>query len=441
MNAHLLMSTVFLVSSFASGQTMWYVDQASCPGPGNGTPAQPFCLIQDGILAAANGDTVLVLPGTYLENLDFLGKAITVRSRSGPVVTIIDANQAGSAVAFVTGEGPQSVIEGFTLTNGSGTPLGAGTGEGGGVACAGSSPTIRANHIVFNSPAAGGGISCRNGASPHIVGNYIGGNQAPNAGGGIYLTTNCSPLIQDNFIVGNTVARATGGGIYCGYSSAPTLVNNTITGNVALNFGAMFSYQSNPVITNTICWGNAPNELNASGTITYCVVQGGMAGTGNLNLDPLFADPGARDFHLQAGSPCRDLGDNSAPSLTAFDFEGDPRIAQGTVDIGADEFHPHLYTVRTVMPWANVEMRIVGDASASPVAIALGTGALPAPIPVPPFGDWWLLPPVYILFTGSVPATGIFAATGMLPGPAPYDLNFQGFVQSVFTNQLVLQVR
>ena len=74
--------------------------------------------IQAGIDAAVNGDTVLVAPGTYVEYIDFKGKAITVTSELGPDVTVIDGNQAGRVVTFNSGEGLDSVLEGFTITNG-----------------------------------------------------------------------------------------------------------------------------------------------------------------------------------------------------------------------------------------------------------------------------------------------------------------------------------
>ena len=89
---------------------------------------QDFSTIQGAIDAAVNGDTVRVAPGTYIENIDFLGKAITVASETGPDVTIIDGSSsvAGSVVSFTSGEGPTSVLNGFTVQNGDAS-------EGGGV--------------------------------------------------------------------------------------------------------------------------------------------------------------------------------------------------------------------------------------------------------------------------------------------------------------------
>src|SRR6185503_4343889 len=73
--------------------------------------------IQLAINASVSGDTVLVSPGTYVENINFLGKAITVTSVAGPEETIIDGNQAGSVVTFRSGEDRASTISGFTIQN------------------------------------------------------------------------------------------------------------------------------------------------------------------------------------------------------------------------------------------------------------------------------------------------------------------------------------
>src|SRR5262245_8716390 len=82
--------------------------------------------IQAAINAAGNGDTIEVAAGIYVENLNFLGKAVRVTSAQGADVTVIDGNQTGSVVSFVSGEGPQSVLNGFTLRNGRSTSRGGG---------------------------------------------------------------------------------------------------------------------------------------------------------------------------------------------------------------------------------------------------------------------------------------------------------------------------
>jgi nitrous oxidase accessory protein NosD len=77
--------------------------------------------IQQAIDSSANGDTVIVKPGTYVENIDFKGKAITLQSEKGADVTTIDGNKTGSVVTCKSGEGPDTVLDGFTITNGSGS--------------------------------------------------------------------------------------------------------------------------------------------------------------------------------------------------------------------------------------------------------------------------------------------------------------------------------
>lgn len=82
-----------------------------------------YSTIQGAINAAGNGDTVIVSPGTYTENINMLGKAITLRSTDpldGNVVlsTIIDGGAAGSVIICNSGESVSTVIDGFLMTNG-----------------------------------------------------------------------------------------------------------------------------------------------------------------------------------------------------------------------------------------------------------------------------------------------------------------------------------
>ena len=76
-----------------------------------------YSAIQDAIKAAGEGDTIIVRPGTYMENIDFLGKAITLVSEKGTSVTVIDGNQAGRVVTCQSGEGADTVLEGFRIIN------------------------------------------------------------------------------------------------------------------------------------------------------------------------------------------------------------------------------------------------------------------------------------------------------------------------------------
>jgi len=143
-----------------------------------------------------------------------------------------------------------------------------------------------------------------------------------------------------------------GGGIF-NDNSSPTITNCTLKGNIATRAGGGIDNDDNssPTITNSILWANtAPDgpeiydDNSSSPTVTYCDIQGGYQGEGNINADPLFVDPENNDFHLKETSPCIDTGNNNVPGIPTTDFEADPRICDGnsdgtaTVDMGADEY-------------------------------------------------------------------------------------------------------
>ncbi len=251
--------------------------------------------IQAAIGGAGTGDTVIVHQGTYVERINFLGKAITVTSEdpTNPTVvanTVIDGGAGGTVVRFASGEGNSSVLTGLTITNGHAT-------YGGGIYCSSnSSPTIEGNSITGNhGNDDGGGIYCISNSSPTIEGNSITGNQTGNysaAGGGIYCYDSCSPTIQGNTITGNQTAtdRGSGGGIYCGLNSSPTIQGNTISGNYAGTYGGggiHLCYSSSPTIEGNTINGNTAEvsgggiywHSNCSPIIQSNTICGNQAGT------------------------------------------------------------------------------------------------------------------------------------------------------------------
>ena len=336
----------------------------------------PYTSIQEAINDADTGDTVLVHDGTYVENINFSGKVITVKSVSGAASTTIDGNSSGSVVTFNSGEGSGSILDGFTILNGNGN-------WGGGIRCFSSSPTITNCIINGNAAYAGAGICCESSSSPIITNCRISGNTAL-IGGGIYCK-NSSPTITNCSISGNT-GTWTSGGIGCDSGSSATITNCTISGNTADNGGGIYSYTSSPTIThctisrntatqngggicsessspavkNTILWGNVPNEIYNTGsqgvTVTYSDVdQEGYAGSsGNIRQDPLFVDPTNENFYLQPNSPCIDAAtSDGAPSTDMEDFPryDDPLVTNtggGTYpyyDMGAYEHEAGLVTL------------------------------------------------------------------------------------------------
>jgi hypothetical protein len=201
--------------------------------------------IQAAINAANNGDTVLVAPGTYVENINFNGKAITVTSAGGPSVTIIDGGAKGSVVTFITGETSSSVLSSFTIRNGHSDFNTPGFGAGGGIFIHSSSPIISGNLITGNHSVHGIGIYI-DGGTPAIQGNTITGNTeccgSGPGGGGIEITAGTVipsvPQIIGNVITNNTLlSGGDGGGIYLNGGNGAIIRNNLIQSNTVYNGG------------------------------------------------------------------------------------------------------------------------------------------------------------------------------------------------------------
>ena len=129
---NLICAVTVLAVSTAQADTI-YVDVANCPGPGDGTIGDPYCSIQTAIDNAVDTDEIVVAPGTYFETIDFIGKAIWLHSSDGADVTSIDAQQAGTVVTCATGEGPDTVLDGFVITGGTGTAFFFNLRQGGGM--------------------------------------------------------------------------------------------------------------------------------------------------------------------------------------------------------------------------------------------------------------------------------------------------------------------
>jgi len=248
--------------------TTRYVDDNTCPAPGSGTLASPYCRIQDAICAAVSGDTVSVAPGTYPESIR-MKPGVSLISQNGAAATTINAagkpctetnfctKRAGSqcsVVLFGSGHTPTTRLEGFTLTGGGGIlyPVASPAMAAGGGIFVFSSPTIINNVITSNvlsgpmSQYNGGGVYVALGA-PVITNNTINGNRAvPPAGSS-----------------GSLVTYGYGGGIWVGFFSYPTVTGNVITGNRAGDPNAAYSLGSGGGV---VVW---PGDANHPGpTIT-----------------------------------------------------------------------------------------------------------------------------------------------------------------------------
>ena len=219
-----------LLSARSTVAATWYVD-ASILLPGDGKSWQTaFRGIQEGIDAASDGDTVLVGPGTYREMIKFSGKQIELRSRDGVDATILSTEYNGPVVTFDQGESDKAVMSGFTIRDG--TSWG---GDGGGIVCIGSSPTlidciIRQNTASGSYPhGRGGGVYCLQG-SPTFSQCVIADNWADREGGGIYAEESSSLTLRNCVVSTNRSGSYFGGGVCC-QESALTLTDCEILEN------------------------------------------------------------------------------------------------------------------------------------------------------------------------------------------------------------------
>jgi hypothetical protein len=272
--------------------SVWHVSTTGDDLFGSGSEEFPFRTIQKGIEIANYEDTVLVEQGEYVENINFLGKPIVVASHfifdhmeSTIESTVIDGNQSGSAVTFDSREDSNSVIRGFTLTNGYAT-------YGGGIYCMSSSPAILNNFIVENEcvPGKGGpAIYLGYGSDAKICRNLIAHCTGPAA---VFLHVECDPQL-----VNNTVCDNSWGGISVQSYSGPCVKNNIICNN--LSYGIQVYGDSSEILYNDV-HGSEQN---------YLIIPDQTGINGNISADPLFADPSSGDYHLSPTSPCIDAGD------------------------------------------------------------------------------------------------------------------------------------
>lgn len=326
-------------------------------GPGNpgisdptedGSEAHPFDTIQEAIdqmrdFEQANPDQSFIIEidvadGLYQgpgnRDINFFGRPYHLRSERGPMSCTIDcagtADDDFRAFVFENGEGSGSVVDGFTIINGSAL-------DGGAV------------YIFF--------------AGPTIQNCILSENVVLGSGGAIYVAFG-SLTVSNCLFVGN-LASTRAGAVYTAQGGEALLRNCTIVDNGGSNGGALYTGNGGQTtVIDSILWGNfsnigdqmyvilAESEINVS----FSDVQGGLAGTvalnggslnwgaGNIDADPLFVVGPQGGTHylsqLAAGqatdSPCVDAGSASAASLgldalaTRIDDFGDSDV----VDIG-----------------------------------------------------------------------------------------------------------
>lgn len=384
-------------------------------------PSQ-YSTIQAAIDDCNNGDVVIaesnIYTGTGNRDIDFNGKAITVRSTdpNDPNIvaaTVIDCEGSGRGFYFHSGEGPNSILSGLTIKRGKVTDR---PGVGGGIYCSGSSPTIEKcvitdNHVYgtngyfsnkHGGDACGGGmyfsssstavIRCtfnsntsEGGKGYNSTVNFSYSSDGGNgAGGGMYCESNSAVTVRNCIFQGNRTCGGDGGdgafielppdlfiivypgnggdgyggGVYCSEDSPLQIIgcsmyaNEAVRGNRGSGGGGSNGISrgggvyGNAEVENCIVWANtaiSSPQIYGDPVVSYSDVEDGFSGEGNIDADPCFIDPAGGDYHLLFDSPCVGEGDpNYEPVPRETDIDGDSRIIDGRIDIGADEFNPEI---------------------------------------------------------------------------------------------------
>lgn len=334
--------------------------------------------VQEAIDSSAAGDTVLVSPGHYTENIRFHGKGIVLASEylrtHDPAViarTILDGSHpahpdTASVVLFIEQEDTSAALVGFTITGGAGTVWTDARDktlfrEGGGILCELSAPRIEHNIIEDNeavevaagvTSAGGGGIRCGY-AEPIIRNNVIRRNRG-HYGAGIVLFHSAA-IVRNNLIVDNEGGAGFGGsGVWVvgrlSYRLTNVIEQNTIVGNVAsfpdtlpgqlAGKGGGLTIYAPAVLRNNLIWGNrqaAGGQIDASRRMppraSYNLVEAN-SGAAKVASDPMFAD--TVHYYLSPGSSAIDAGDPASPADPGRGTRASrPAMAGKRADIGA----------------------------------------------------------------------------------------------------------
>ncbi len=310
--------------------------------------------IQDAIDAAVDGDSVLVTNGVYatggkviygtLTNRVAIDKALNVQSLNGPTVTMIEGGGVMRCVYLTNG----SALAGFTLTNGT-------ADSGGGAWCESVTVGVSNCVIVGNSASGGGGV--QGGTLNNCI---LDGNSAGWVGGGAQgsVLNNCLLTNNSSYFAGaaaeGALSNCTVLNNYAGADSAvaegSTFENCILSGNYSTIEGLTAWYCT---FNNCTLVGNSAGvaHCNLNNSILYydgensgvntfnysCTTPLPVGGVGNITSAPLFRDQPGGDFRLQTNSQCINAGKNIYVS-SSVDLDGNPRIVDGNVDMGAYEF-------------------------------------------------------------------------------------------------------
>jgi len=363
-----LLSSAFLVALLATNVVFGKTFNVTTPDEFQNALTEAQSNSEDDTINVAAGIYNITSPLTYSTNDGDGGHTLTIQG-AGTDKTILDGEKSVRIMDINTDTGKDGgdsggdvTIEGMAFNNGKHTFSGGGLYVDG----YGANITIKQCAFSGNSANHGGGgvyVSLHSGTTT-ITNNTFSGNSADyGGGGGVYVSSQSgTTIITNNTFSGNSANYGGGVGAYLEDDSASLDVyNNILFGNIA-NAGGNDgddlyvdsdrdgnSIGSTVNLYNNDFSGNANFDTGQSEDLSITYTDN-YHHANNIQDDPQFVDPVNGDFHLKPTSPCIDKGTADAPGLPETDFEGDPRIMNDTVDIGADECHNSAKP----MPWLHL---------------------------------------------------------------------------------------
>ncbi len=390
------------VDNDCSGDTEWLVPT-------------DFAVIQDAIDTAAHGDTICVSAGQYVENLDMMGKGVHLLGWEGPEVTVLDGGGVDRVLSIVSAEGPDTVIEGFTITNGSANFEGGGGiridtasptlenlivtsnfawGEGGGVMMIHCESSVRDVVISFNeTPETGAGMEIEGDSYPLIDNSWFLGNVADRDGGGVHVNGS-EPVFRNVVFAHNEADNGGGLNIHTHTVSAPRLENVAFLDNTAVqNGGGIRLIASETTMYNVSVVANHADQgggiflRDTPSTHVNLIVTGNSGGSGGGGIH---VDSGSTDIQYS------DVWDN-----TGGDYQGTPDPTGSDGNLSVDplfldatsmdvlDWDLHLSTMSPLVDTGDPGI-LDPDGGSSDMGLYGGPHASAWDRDVDGYYDWWL---------------------------------------------------
>jgi predicted outer membrane repeat protein len=304
--------------------------------------------------------------------------------------------------------------------------------DGGGIAAVQSKFLMVRCTVLRNEALSGGGVHCLE--SDLIMANSLIVRNAADTGGGMTICGG-EPELKNCTFHGNA-AESKGGGIYC-WAYATAQIKNSILCNDRAPAGReVWIGETGEQAKIVMRFSDLVGGMHVAYIHPMSVLQ---LGDNVINADPLFSDPVNGDYHLLYPSPCRNAGYNFFIH-DLYDFENDARVTDKTVDMGADEFHHHLYCTGETVPGGEIVLNLTAKPLRS-ATLFIGTEVLADPVTTP-FGMFYLTLPVTPLDMGTVPWCGLASLRERIPPscPTPLTIPVQAFVQDKLTNLCTITV-